>query len=380
MYSHFEKGFCEKMGISRSCLEPDDRKLLKKAYSELYSSPYSQNSGVPNQMPPEPISAPPQPPQKSHLLRNALFGGLAGAAGLYAAGKYGVPVANQFSNFVDNRVVNPVLAHIAPRWQFQRNAGDIYDKVENASAGAGINGLTSVNDIYGTKYAPDQVLKEPAAIAGGSMLGHLGLTASNWLARHIPFAGKAIGNTLDKAPGATSVLPIANSAFKRALPFVGTLAAAPDILQLADRASNRLGIQNQLGRKLMRGGLMGVQGGINLAGDALAGAESLTGIGALAAPATLMASSSILPELNHYLNRRNANSLLLNEAAGRAKALASTFTDALKSKSYGDPTKLQAWYSLQQNPEYLRQTLMQLKDNPALRQKILENSPFQYQG
>lgn len=339
--------------------------LLKLAFD--YPSAYTNGFNAPQQ------------PQRSIPWGKIGLGALAAAGGAYAAGKYAPQgLFGGFTQGVDSNVINPLIdKYKSFTTTPESEAMRIHNRMTQAGLTGSMKAVRTGSDLQGTPYyKPDQlenISNTASGVAGLGMTGHLAGQVSHGAASMV--APKLMDRAA--ATGVGKLFGGANKFMGRAAGPLGALMTVPDTLQLGDKINDSLGVQNNVGRGLIKG--TAVAGGI---GAALAGAGrgALWGgrfgpMGATVGGLIGGAIGGFAPSvLNGVWNYKNSRVMEGNEVAARANVLKDEFTKALGAKQNGNENPLLAWYGLQ-SPEQLNTTIGMFQGNKELQDQMLTNNP-----
>jgi hypothetical protein len=164
----------------------------------------------------------------------------------------------------------------------------------------------------------------------------------------------------------------------RAMPLLGAASTIPDTLQLGDKASDALGVNNNIGRGAIK--TTAVAGGLGSAiGGAKAGARFGRFFGAKGrAVGGLIGGigGAIVPGfVNETLNYKNNRQMEMGANMGRAAGMQTEFSNALQAKNSGNPNAMQAWYNMAGDGSDFRNLVGQYKGQNDLQGQMILNHP-----
>jgi len=391
-YNYFELGFCDHYGITTDELGTEHKEMLKQAYDE-YAPAYSNEA-------PQPAPAP-----KSHW-KQWLAGGLglaAAGAGAYLYGSKGNNALSGFANgvdtnvlhpakgFIDTNIMNPIHKALTPPKSMEDELTSMNDKAQEAGLLNAWKNAKHVSDLHGTPLegmTQDQFdeIGHKASIPGEVANQAYNADMAARLARFAKVPGAARGMAaVGSIPGMGAV--------GKALPVAAATSAIPDGLQLGDKLNDHYNIENPYARTAIKGGValapLAAAGAGAWAG-AEGGAAIGAGIGSFAGPVGTAAGGLIGGSLggiggfiapmaysigNSSLNRNNAMAFANNRMTGMKDSLTPEFQRALTEKANGNYNAMNAWYKIMHEggKDAFNQKMESFKDNPALRQQILDN-------
>ncbi|HXB13381.1 MAG TPA: hypothetical protein VNZ45_15445, partial [Bacteroidia bacterium] len=243
---------------------------------------------------------------------------------------------------------------------------DIQRYAQKASTGGGLVGL-------GTMTASSAV--KPTFQGGSAIM--------RGLAKKFPmFApeAEALGNAGQTVSRVASKFNVPGLKFLKFAPEVAALGGVDSAVNLADKGSDAIGIQNSLGRNAMRGlGSVGqiagpyVGGRLGMAAGTLFGENPITqGIGSIAGST---AGGMALPFINGQLNNANNNTFINAGNQGYYETAAKQLKDILDNPDVPlNPNRLAGWYQAQnQLPQGLKSFTDYLQNNPTLQRQIMEH-------
>ena len=372
-YELFEQGVCDSLSLQPSQISKEARELLKQAYASAYTG-----------------EAPQQTPQQSNTLSMKNIGvGLGAAAGLYGVGKYSPEGAlGGFAKGVDNWVqpaIQGVKNQFAP--SIKDEAIGMNSRITDGSVNGMLSGVKTPSQLQGTQlYQPgkgEQIADTAASTVGTADIAGLGargvIGATKMVAPQLTaqVGSTAAGQAAGKGLAMTSAAIAGGRVGGRFIPGLSTLMTVPDGLQLGDKASDALGIQNKWGRRAVQAGTvagsMGTAAGGAMAGAAIGSVVPVIGT-AIGGVAGGLIGGLAPGMLNGALNRRNELTMNNNQTAGHLAAANTEFQNAMTQKAQGNNNPINAWYGMQ-TPESLKTNIALNKGNGALQDQMHLNNP-----